>query len=161
MWEKEKNRRAARITGFFLEREERKSEQAKKERSEDLRERRNSGDFWDSEIILRKDTKSRGRREGRGILWLSEVERCRRAGKRRLQPSLYQVRFLFFWSFYFLLFWYSRLHSTLDSLAVFWEVILADWSGHWGPLYLHCWIEIFLQACSIMIVFLISLILFL
>ena len=48
--------------------EKKKSEQATNERLEDLGERRNSGDFWDSEIILRKDTKSRGRREGRGIL---------------------------------------------------------------------------------------------
>ena len=95
-----------------------------------------------------------------GGFFCGEAQQSRK--KRRLQPSLCQVRFLFFWSFYLLLFWYSRLHSTLDSLAVFfWEVILADWSRHWGPLYLRCWIEICLQACSVMIVFLISLIFFL
>ena len=71
----------------------------------------------------------------------------------RVLPGTLLVFFLFF------LFWYSRLHSTLDSLAVFeklFSLIGVDIEGHLFVLLNRN----FLQACSIMIVFLISLILF-
>ena len=56
---------------------------------------------------------------------------------------------------FFLFFWYSRLHSTLDSLAVFEKLFLligVDIEGHLFTLLN----QNFLQACSVMIVFLIS-----
>ena len=55
----------------------------------------------------------------------------------------------------FLFFWYSHLHSTLDSLAVFEKLFLligVDIEGHLFTLLNRN----FLQACSVMIVFLIS-----
>ena len=56
---------------------------------------------------------------------------------------------------FFGFFWYSRLHSTLDSLAVFEKLFLligVDIEGHLFTLLN----QNFLQACSVMIVFLIS-----
>ena len=56
---------------------------------------------------------------------------------------------------FFLFFWFSYLHSTLDSLAVFKKLFLligVDIEGHLFTLLNRN----FLQACSVMIVFLIS-----
>ena len=71
--------------------------------------------------------------------------------KGKLQPGICQVRFLF----YFFIFWYSHLHSTLNSLAVFEKLFLligVDIEGHLFTLLNRN----FLQACFVMIVFLIS-----
>ena len=80
------------------------------------------------------------------------MERRRRAGKRKIAARNLPGTLLVF---YFLFFWYSRLHSTLDSLAVFEKLFLligVDIEGHLFTLLNRN----FLQACSVMIVFLIS-----
>ena len=82
-----------------------------------------------------------------------------KSGKReiiaRVLPSTLLVLFIFYF-----LFWYSCLHSTLDSLAVFEKLFLligVDIEDHLFALLNRN----FLQVCSVMIVFLISLIFFL
>lgn len=76
-----------------------------------------------------------------------------KSGKReiaaRVLPGTLLVLFIF------ILFWYSRLHSTLDSLVVFEKLFLligVDIEGHLFALLNRN----LLQACSVMIVFLIS-----
>ena len=91
-----------------------------------------------------------------GEKFWEKVERCTRAEEGDCSQG--SARYA---SCYFYYYFGIPVYIHLRFSGCFREVILADWSGHWGPLYLRCWIEIFLQACSIMIVFLISLIPFL
>ena len=90
--------------------------------------------------------KGLGRKKG------GEVHKSRRG---RLQPRFYQVRFLL----YFFIILAFPFTFTWDSLAVFEKLFLligVDIEGHLFALLNR----IFLQTCSVMIVFLISLILF-
>ena len=84
-------------------------------------------------VLWRRLIYIRERGKGGRILWLSKVERCTRVeeGDCSQGSTRYASCSFLFICFIILVFPFT-FHSGF--FGCFWEVVLADWSGHWGPL---------------------------